>query len=201
MSGAAPHETSFGYKRIRHLPPTSPSAARHDCGAVGLTGWTRVAAARSVDVTDLGQRSETPDPLAHLGEVFINFNNKTFQWVDVQLFQLPVDADDRTMLTLLIEHERYGCDYAGGDPGQDPTRHGPYWLERITPDVFAPTDADAEDTQLRAWAEQHAELPDYIRASLESVLHGPLRAVDRVYRLQNLGAAAFHDWGSPRSRL
>ncbi len=146
-------------------------------------------------MTGHGERSETPDRLAHLSEVFINFNNSTYQWVDIQLFRLPVDADDRTILALLIEHERYGYDYAGGDPGQDPTRHGPYWRKRITPDAFAPTDADAEDTQLRTWAEQYAELPDHIRASLESALYGPLRAADRVYRLQNLGPAAFHDWG------
>jgi hypothetical protein len=138
---------------------------------------------------------QAPGQLDHRGEVFVNFKNGTYQWVDIQRFQLPTGVSDQTALVLLVEHEFYGCDYAGGGHGEDPTRHGPYWRNQITPNSFDPADAAAEETRLRAWAEEHAELPDRIRADLETSLYGPLRTADRVYRLRDLGSAAFHDWG------
>ena len=150
---------------------------------------------RSVNVSDHATTAQGSARLTHCGELFVNFANGTFQWVDVQRFSVAAGVGDREALALLISDGRYGCDYAGGAPGQDPDRHGPYWRERITPDAFDLTDADAEEHRLRAWAGQHAELSNRLRSELEVALYGPLRAADRVYRLRDLGEAAFHDWG------
>ncbi|MCP2342277.1 hypothetical protein [Actinomadura rupiterrae] len=114
--------------------------------------------------------------LDHQRHVFINFNNSTLQWVDVQHFRLPGPVADRQVLAMLIEHEVYGCDYAGGDPGSDPVRHGPYWRDQITPGAFDRTDATVEQNRLREWAEQYADLPEHLRDGLERELYTPLHA-------------------------
>jgi hypothetical protein len=150
---------------------------------------------RSVDVNVRPAAGQDSPKLRHRGQLFINFTNGTFQWIDVQRFDLTASVDDWDALALLIRDERYGCDYAGGDPGQDSDRHGPYWRERITPDAFDPTDVDTEERRLRGWAEQYAELTSSLRSDVEAALYAPLRAAGHVYRLRDLGEIAFHDWG------
>jgi hypothetical protein len=135
------------------------------------------------------------DRLDHQGRVFINFKNSTFQWVDIQRFLLPATVTDQQVLAMLIEHDMYGYDYAGGDPGSDPARHGPYWRDQVTPGAFEPTDAIVEQDLLQEWAERYAELPEHLRADVEREVYTPLRTADSIYRLRDLGAAAFHDWG------
>ncbi|GIH97744.1 hypothetical protein ACFFMN_06555 [Planobispora siamensis] len=133
--------------------------------------------------------------LTHLGTTFINFKNATYQWVDIKRFRLPeAPGDDHDALTLLIEHELYGDTYAT-DPGDDPHRHGPYWRNRITCGCFEATAADTEELRLRAWAEEHAALPDHLHAELERQLYRPLRTAEALYRLRDLGEDSFHDWG------
>lgn len=134
--------------------------------------------------------------LEHVDHVFINFANRTYQWVDLQRFRLSEAAgDDGAILAALIAHELYGDDHAGGDPGGNPERHGPYWRERITPACFDPIDTAAAERHLRAWAEQVAPLPERLRPELEREAYQRLRTADRVYKLRDLGHGAFHDWG------
>ncbi|GAB2829993.1 hypothetical protein GCM10022221_30800 [Actinocorallia aurea] len=132
--------------------------------------------------------------LHHEGSVFINFKNGTYQWVDIQRFRLAAAVTDQQALAMLIGHDMYGRDYAGGEAGADPARHGPYWRDRITPEAFEPTEAAAELHRLKEWAEQYAGLPEQIRADLDRELYTPL-SEGRLYRLRDLGTAAFHDWG------
>ncbi len=134
--------------------------------------------------------------LAHAGHTFVNFSNGTYRWVDITRFRLPDNtSDDRAALAALIEHELYGSDHAGGDPGADPVRHGPYWRDRITPDGFDLIDAGAAESLLYAWSRREEEPPEAVRAGLEREVYQPLRAADRVYRLRDLGEGAQHDWG------
>jgi hypothetical protein len=133
---------------------------------------------------------------AYVGETFVNFSNGTFQWVHAKRFALPtIPVDDRSLLALLIAHDLYGDNYAGGTPGDDPTRHGPYWRDRITVAAFDLTQAAIEETHLRAWAEQHTTPDDYLRAELEHELFVSIRRASALYRLHDLGKGAFHDWG------
>lgn len=135
------------------------------------------------------------DGLDYLGSTFINFSNSTFQWVDIKHFHLPADVDDEAALALLIAHDTYGDNYAGGDPGTDPERHGSYWRRFISTASFVATDPDVELATLRAWASQWAEPPERIRAELAAQVYPRLSAAGAVYRLRDLGRAAFHDWG------
>jgi hypothetical protein len=132
--------------------------------------------------------------ITHTGHVFINFANRTFQWVDIQLFHLSEAAEDLAILRAVIAHERFGNDYATG-PGGNPERHGPYWRNRITADCYALITAEDAERRLRSWAEQFAALPDHIRPQLGQSVYERLRAADRIYWLRDLGPAAFHDWG------
>jgi hypothetical protein len=100
-------------------------------------------------------------------------------WVDITRFRLPDGADDRSVLAALIEHDVYGCDHAGGEPGSDPARHGPYWREAVTPESFDRVDVSTAVAELPACAEVEKEV----------------LAAHRVYRLRELGGEAIHDWG------
>jgi hypothetical protein len=133
--------------------------------------------------------------LTHAGHLFIDFANRTYQWVDIQRFQLAelVD-DDAAIVTALIEHDRFGNDYAG-QPGDSPERHGPYWRDRITLDCYDPIGIEDAERQLRTWAEQFAPVPEHLRPELQREVYQPLRPADRLYQLRDLGQAAFHDWG------
>lgn len=133
--------------------------------------------------------------LVHVGHPFINFANRTYQWFDVQRFQLSeAVSDDRALLAALIAHERLGNDYATR-PGDNPERHGPYWRDRITPACYDLIDTDAAERRVRAWASRFAPVPEDLRPELEHDVYQPLRAADRVYKLRDLGPAAFHEWG------
>ncbi|BCJ46834.1 hypothetical protein GCM10010168_36440 [Actinoplanes ianthinogenes] len=134
-------------------------------------------------------------PDAH---TFINFRNGTYQWVDVQHFrraQSPAAGHDRELLAALTGHSLFGHDYGGGEAGDDPDRHGPYWRARITPDSYEQAAPEAAEQLLRSWAEQHAPVSRAIRSDLETHLHATLRAAETLYRLRGLGREAFHDWG------
>lgn len=139
--------------------------------------------------------------LVHTDHVFINFANRTYQWVDIQSFRLPEAVDeDAVLLAALIEHERFGNDYATR-PGDDPERHGPYWRDRITPDCYDLIDAKVAERHLRSWAEQLTPVPEHLRPELQREVYQSLRAAGRVYQLRYLGRAAFHDWGGVHNKF
>ncbi|WP_394614475.1 hypothetical protein JNUCC0626_31935 [Lentzea sp. JNUCC 0626] len=123
---------------------------------------------------------------------FINFKDGSYEWVYIDHYDLPA-VDDQRALVAMIEHERFGHDYAGGDPGEDTTRHGPYWRDRISVDSYELVEAAAAEAELRAWA-TGVPHPDWVFDAMEGV-YRQLHAADRVYRLRDLGEQAQHDWG------
>ena len=128
--------------------------------------------------------------LTHAENRFINFRDGSYQWVWVDRYELDV-VDDRAALAAMIDHELFGDNHAGGDPGDDPTRHGPYWRDRIRTADYEPVPADAAESVLRTWA---ATPPDKVLEDLNAT-YRLLHAADRVYRLRDLGEEAQHDWG------
>ena len=135
------------------------------------------------------------DRLAHIDHMFINFKNGTFQWVDIQRSRLTDEADDDgTLLAALIDHKLFGDDHAGGDAGDNPERHGPYWRELITPASYELIHTGDAEQHLRQWAEQHAPLMADRLADMEQV-YRLLHTTQRAHRLRDLGPDAFHDWG------
>jgi len=134
--------------------------------------------------------------LVYQGKVFINFRNHTYQWVNIKLFALPVDADDRDVLALLIRHIRYRDSYGGTGDKDMETIHGPYWLYAITPEVFSPVSSPDAEALLRTWAEYAAPLPDVRRDEMEHELYPRIRSATSRYQLPDLRDVAQHDWGS-----
>lgn len=136
------------------------------------------------------------DRLGHVEHVFINFKNGTFQWVDIQRFRLADETDDDAiLLAALISQPLFGDNHAGGDPGDNPERHGPYWRELITPASYEPIGASDAEQHLGHWAEQHAPLPEDRLADLERQVYRPLHTAERIYRLRDLSPDTYHDWG------
>jgi hypothetical protein len=133
--------------------------------------------------------------LTHVSHTFINFDNGSFQWIDVQRFRFTdaLEPSHPDLLTAVIAHEVFGNDYATR-PGNNPERHGPYWRDRITPASYYPMAPAAAEQELRTWTEQFVPLAPETRLQVEQQVVEPLRATDAVYRLRDLGPDALHDW-------
>lgn len=141
--------------------------------------------------------------LDHQDQVFINFRDffrcspgHAFRWVDLKRFRLPRPArSDTHILDALIRHDHFRDDYAGG--GVDPvgTRHGPYWLDRISADAYEPVDETTAAYTLDLWTGQYGELPRALKVALERDVHALVRGATSRYRLKDLGKGALHDWG------
>jgi hypothetical protein len=136
--------------------------------------------------------------------VFINFRDYAFvepsghcyRWVDLKRFGLPsVPAEDVRLLDALLRHEQFRDDYAGGDVDPAGTRHGSYWLDRITTEAYEPVTAATAIGVLSAWAHQFGNIPQLLEDTLEREIYLPVREATSLYRLKELGRAAFHDWG------
>ncbi|MEU8529332.1 MULTISPECIES: hypothetical protein [Streptomyces] len=144
------------------------------------------------------------DVLTHEGSAFINFRDHPFasasahgyRWVDVKRLRMPAAAlADRALLAALIGHEQFRDDYAGGGVTSDGTRHGPYWLSRVTPEAYEHVGADEAARSLWEWANQYETVPAGLAAELRREAIDRWVAADRVYRLSGLGEEDFHDWG------
>lgn len=133
--------------------------------------------------------------LIYRGDKFINFLNHTYQWVSIKLFALPADADDATLLSLLIRHIRYRDSYAAPGFKDAEIIHGPYWLNAIEPEMFVPVASDDVEALIRTWAEYAAPLPSGPREEMERELYPKIREATSQYQLADLRPIAEHDWG------
>jgi len=144
--------------------------------------------------------TETTSPAVEERLVFddhelIHIRNGGYQWIDVQTFSFPAALDDRALIGLLIQHVRYRHSYANPTFTDAKIIHGPYWLEAITPDQFAPVPASAVEALITTWANYDAVVPEDQRAELDDRVYGPIRQSTSCYQLADLRATAEHDWG------
>ncbi|MFI1097339.1 hypothetical protein [Streptomyces sp. NPDC020917] len=81
-----------------------------------------------------------------VGPTFVNFRDHVgpegsthgFRWVDLKSFRFRQGGKDGELLAVVIAHEQFRDDYAGGGVAPDGTRHGPYWLRLVSPDGYQP---------------------------------------------------------------
>jgi hypothetical protein len=141
--------------------------------------------------------------IAYRDQIFINFRDffgrspdHAYRWVDLKRFCLARPAgSDMQILDALIRHDHFRDDYAGGGVEPEGTRHGPYWLDRISAHAYELIDETAATYVLDAWAGQYGELPHALKAALERDVHSVVHAATSRYRLKALGEGALHDWG------
>ncbi|MGX1913619.1 hypothetical protein ACWIID_32970 [Streptomyces phaeochromogenes] len=142
--------------------------------------------------------------LIHEASAFINFRDYKFQdsrshayrWVDIKHLRLPAEpVGARELLVALIGHEQFRDDYAGGGVLSKGTRHGPYWLRLITPDVYEAVSRKKAADVLWGWARQFGDLPAELETGLQQEVFDRLTAADHIYCLNELGDEAIHDWG------
>lgn len=141
--------------------------------------------------------------LAHEGSAFINFRHYVrdpkehgYRWVDIKQFRLSAESvDGRGLLAALIGHDQFRNDYAGSGVLPDGTRHGPYWLRLITPDLYEPISEKKAVQILREWLDPLWDPPTDLEADLQREVFDRLAAADGIYYLGELGDEAIHDWG------
>lgn len=143
-----------------------------------------------------------PSPV-HSDSPFINFRDFDFaegshhghRWVSTKRFRLPSDAaDDRDVLAALIAHPQFRDTYDGAGV-QDWPRHGPWWLDRITPDAYKAVDDVTAADVIHSWASQHGDIPEKLEARLRQEIYTPICTATTRYVLGRLPEDAFHDYG------
>jgi hypothetical protein len=140
------------------------------------------------DATAAGER------LVYQGTVFIN-PPVTRRWVDIKVFGLPVDLDDRTALASMITHVRYRDSYASADFEDAKTIHGPYRLDAITPQTFTVADPAEAEGLIRTWAEYYGRWYDVDREAMHREVYARIHRAAVIYQLPDIRANAQHDWG------
>lgn len=138
-----------------------------------------------------------------LGSDLIHLDQGTYMWIQITRFGIEAGQDDWSLLSSLIASPGYAHDYASPlDPDAEAPPggvHGRWRREAIHPALFTrcpPQDAQAllhtwaED---QAWTEPGYRQPPSVRARLDSVV--TLLQAERVYRLNNPGTDAEHEYG------
>jgi hypothetical protein len=98
------------------------------------------------------------------------------------------------MLEALLEHPAYRDDFASPEGETELPIHGPYRLDAVTADAFAPISlADAEGI-LTTWLHDTGVRPEDFDPKLMHVFER-IRAADIRFYLGDLGEASQHDWG------
>ncbi|WP_249374859.1 hypothetical protein [Streptomyces sp. I05A-00742] len=145
--------------------------------------------------------------LAHQDSTFINFADYPFRrpsayarrWVDIKHLRFPPQTapatTDAALLAALVRHEQFRDDYAGGGVDPQGTRHGPYWLARVSPEAYEPVGEEDAVRVLRTWTDQFGEVPDTLEADLRREVFDRVTAASSLHHLPDLGDDAFHDWG------
>ncbi|GHA84701.1 hypothetical protein ACIQRS_19985 [Streptomyces termitum] len=141
--------------------------------------------------------------LAHEESAFINFRRYVrdpkehgFRWVDIKQLRFSAGSvDDRELLAALIGHEQFRDDYAGSGALPDGPRHGPYWLQLITPGLYESISQEKAAQILREWVDPLWDVPTELEADLQRKVFARVAAADGIYYLSELGDEAIHDWG------
>ncbi|MEU6021104.1 hypothetical protein [Micromonospora sp. NPDC047134] len=141
--------------------------------------------------------------LTHGASFFINFRRYLpdpkehgFRWVDIKQLHFSNEyLDDRALLAALIAHEQFRDDYAGGGVLPDGSRHGPYWLRLITPELYEPISQEKAVQILREWIDPLWDVPTEMEENLQREVFARLAAANGIYYLGELSDEAIHDWG------
>ncbi|MEU9976070.1 hypothetical protein [Streptomyces sp. NPDC051014] len=142
--------------------------------------------------------------LTHEASAFINFRNYKFQdprshgyrWVDIKHLRTPAESGEaQELLAALIGHEQFRDDYAGGGVLPEGSRHGPYWLRLVTPDVYEAVSRETSAHILWGWASKFGDVPARLEADLQQEVFDRLATAEHIYYLSGLGDEAIHDWG------
>jgi hypothetical protein len=147
---------------------------------------------------------QTSAHLEYEGSSFINFQDFDFpaggnpsrQWIDIKQFTIAESTPaSRDLLSALIGDQHFRDDYIGG--GVDPagTRHGPYWIDRITPDSYTHAPADSVIALVTRWVDQCGVVPDALRQVIDRDVFGPARTATDIVTLSGLDSSAVNDYG------
>ncbi|WP_280425880.1 hypothetical protein [Nocardia carnea] len=147
---------------------------------------------------------QTSANLEYQGTSFINFRdfdlpeggNPSRQWIDIKQFAITgTPPADRELLSALIGDQHFRDDYLGGDVDPAGTRHGPYWIDRISADSYLPASADSVTTLVTEWVDQCSVVPDALRQVIDRKVFGPARTATHIVVLPRLDASAVNDYG------
>ncbi|WP_169541814.1 hypothetical protein [Nocardia jiangxiensis] len=115
--------------------------------------------------------------------------------MDIKTFRLlDMDADDHLVLEALIRTIEFRDDYVGGGVNPDGDVHGPYFLDKLTPDAFTPARSSTLQETFRKWTNLCGSLPDRLRDTLLDQVINPIESATTRFQLRNLGEVAKNDY-------
>ncbi|MGQ4601049.1 hypothetical protein [Nocardia sp. R6R-6] len=153
---------------------------------------------------DWRQEVKAGHVLSYNGQSFINFrdfefdaeSSHRFQWIDLKKFDLSaVASDDKSILNALIASDEFKDDYVGGGVDPQGTRHGPYWLDRISADSYRLVGESTVVGILEKWVGRCGNAPRQLQESIGHQLFSPASAASSRYVLDDLGKSATNDYG------
>lgn len=157
-----------------------------------------------IDLGRLLSCGAVENQLTHEASAFINFRNYKFQdprshgyrWVDIKHLRIPAELGEaQELLAALIGHEQFRDDYAGGGVLSEGSRHGPYRLSLVTPDVYETVSREKSTHILWGWVNKFGDMPGRLEADLQQEVFDRLAAAEHIYYLSGFGDEAIHDWG------
>jgi len=145
-------------------------------------------------MTETSASAAAEEQVVYQRTIFIN-PAVTRQWVSIKVFRLAADVDDRSALAAMIAHVRYRDSYAGTGDTDMVDKHGPYWLDAITPQTFVVVNPAAADTVIRTWAVYFVPWPAGDREAMDREVYARIQNATVIYQLPDIRATAQHDWG------
>ncbi|MEV6138788.1 hypothetical protein AB0L63_22535 [Nocardia sp. NPDC051990] len=145
----------------------------------------------------------TSNALDYSGQSFINFRDfdfgesgrHRFRWVDSKKFELlRSDLDDSSVLGALIAHPQFPDDYVGGGIDREGLRHGPYWLNRISPNTYQKVDNATVVDVFDQWISGCGIIPESLQIEIDRQVLDPVRAATVCYLLRKLDNTAANDY-------
>ncbi|WP_280270700.1 hypothetical protein [Nocardia wallacei] len=114
-----------------------------------------------------------------------------FQWIDGKVFHFDTsELDDVDVLEALVSTTEFRDDYIGGgvDPGG--VVHGPYRLDRISPESYTRVGANDVSDVIDRWLARCGEISSDLRREISDRIIIPAESAASCYILGDLGESA-----------
>lgn len=127
----------------------------------------------------------------YVGHTLINFDDRSYRWIDIKRFAWNGVGDDDTVLAAIIGDRRYRDTYLSPDSHEQDaeTVHGPYRVAEVTPSSFDRIEPVAAEDTVAEFCNLDQQPPQpKTRQLIESMVLSQLRR-STCYRLRRLKSA------------
>jgi hypothetical protein len=136
-------------------------------------------------------------PLSYVGQSAFSLDEGTWAWVMLTVFAAEPKAATPDLLRALLAESTYQDDYVGSGPGAP--AHGPYRLECLSAESFAPVSPEEARSVIQDWAVELADwandapVSEKLQTRLDRQVYSLFDGAE-VLRLPEPGPKETHDF-------